>query len=200
MYSKCLREGIKTPNFADKANETGFAGVGRNNVFEYLLFGNAFGKASKHRALMSFPHKLVNLGFQGWAGTTCIWISSIWNAFGKASKHRVLHIKLANRDLWRRAWKTYLNIFYLNRLWQGVNTSSFGHNIGESELSGAGRNTIYVNIFYLKCLWEAPKHQVLQIKLENLAFQECSWILYLNTFYLKCLWEAPKHRVLHIKR
>ena len=82
MYSKCLREGIKTPNFADKANETGFAGVGRNNVFEYLLFGNAFGKASKPRALMSFPHKLVNLGFQGWAGNNmylnifylkCLW-------------------------------------------------------------------------------------------------------------------------------
>ena len=108
-------------------------------------------------------------------------------------------MKLANRDLWRWAWKTYLNIFFLKRLWQGVNTSSFGHNIGESELSGAGRNTIYVNIFYLKCLWEAPKHQVLQIKLENLAFQECSWIIYLDIFYLKCLRKVSKHRVLQIK-
>jgi hypothetical protein len=31
-------EGLKTPGFAYKIGESGLSGVGRNNIYEYLLF------------------------------------------------------------------------------------------------------------------------------------------------------------------
>ena len=35
-----------------------------------------------------------------------------------------------------------MNIFYLKWLWEGMKTPSFAHEIGESALSGVGRNNI----------------------------------------------------------
>ena len=36
----------------------------------------------------------------------------------------------------------YVNICYLKWLWEGMKTPSFAHKIGESALSGVGRNNI----------------------------------------------------------
>ena len=38
FYLKWLWEGMKTPSFAHKIGESALAGVGRNNICEYLLF------------------------------------------------------------------------------------------------------------------------------------------------------------------
>ena len=38
FYLKWLREGMKTPSFAHEIGESALAGVGRNNVCEYLHF------------------------------------------------------------------------------------------------------------------------------------------------------------------
>ena len=35
-----------------------------------------------------------------------------------------------------------MNIFYLKWLWEGVQTPSFAHEIGESALAGVGRNNV----------------------------------------------------------
>ena len=48
FYLKWLWEGMKTPSFAHEIGESALAGVGRNNVCEYLLS--------------------ENLPCQGWAG------------------------------------------------------------------------------------------------------------------------------------
>ena len=44
FYLKCFWEGMKTPNFAHKIGESGLLGVGRNNIFEYLLFEMTLGR------------------------------------------------------------------------------------------------------------------------------------------------------------
>ena len=41
------------------------SGVGRNNIFEYLLFEMPLGRLPKNRVLHV---KLANLHWQGWAG------------------------------------------------------------------------------------------------------------------------------------
>ena len=38
FYLKWLREGMKTPSFAHEIGESALAGVGRNNICEYLHF------------------------------------------------------------------------------------------------------------------------------------------------------------------
>ena len=38
FYLKWLWEGMKTPSFAHEIGESALAGVGRNNICEYLLF------------------------------------------------------------------------------------------------------------------------------------------------------------------
>ena len=38
FYLKWLWQGIKTPSFAHEIGESALAGVGRNNICEYLLF------------------------------------------------------------------------------------------------------------------------------------------------------------------
>ena len=44
FYLKWLREGMKTPSFAREIGESALAGVGRNNICEYLLFEMALGR------------------------------------------------------------------------------------------------------------------------------------------------------------
>ena len=44
FYLKWLWEGMKTPSFAHKIGESALAGVGRNNICEYLLFEMALGR------------------------------------------------------------------------------------------------------------------------------------------------------------
>ena len=44
FYLKWLWEGMKTPNFAHEIGESALAGVGRNNICEYLLFEMALGR------------------------------------------------------------------------------------------------------------------------------------------------------------
>ena len=139
FYLKWLWEGMKTPSFAHEIGESALAGVGRNNICEYLLFEMALArKAWKHQVLHT---KLENLHWQGWAGIY-MWISSIWNGFGKAWKHQVLHTKLENLHWQGWAGIIYVNIFYLKWLWEGMKTPSFAHEIGESALAGVGRNNI----------------------------------------------------------
>ena len=44
FYLKWLWEGMKTPSFAHEIGESALAGVGRNNICEYLLFEMASGR------------------------------------------------------------------------------------------------------------------------------------------------------------
>ena len=44
FYLTCFWEGMKTPNFAPKIGESELLGVGRNNIFEYLLFEMTLGR------------------------------------------------------------------------------------------------------------------------------------------------------------
>ena len=127
FYLKCLWEGMKTPSFAHEIGESAMAGVGRNNICEYLLFKMALGRHEntiKHQVLYT---KLENLQWQGWAGII------------------------------------YVNIFYLKWLWEGVQTPSFAHEIGESALAGVGRNNICEYLLFEMAL---ARH-------ENTKF--CTW-------------------------
>ena len=67
FYLKWLWEGMKTPSFAHEIGESALAGVGRNNICEYLLFEMALGR-QKHQVLHT---KLENLHWQGLAGIIC---------------------------------------------------------------------------------------------------------------------------------
>ena len=44
FYLKWLWEGVQTPSFAHEIGESALAGVGRNNICEYLLFEMALGR------------------------------------------------------------------------------------------------------------------------------------------------------------
>ena len=44
FYLKWLWEGMKAPSFAHEIGESALAGVGRNNICEYLLFEMALGR------------------------------------------------------------------------------------------------------------------------------------------------------------
>ena len=63
FYLKWLWEGMKTQSFAHEIGESALAGVGRNNICEYLLFEMALGRRAKHQVLHT---KLENLHWQGW--------------------------------------------------------------------------------------------------------------------------------------
>ena len=123
--------------FCTKKLESTLARVGKNSVFEYLLFEMPLGRPQNI--------KLMNIGLQGRAGIIylnifylkwlwqgmkapsfaqnwriCtgrggqeyyIWISSSWNAFGKAWIHRVLHIKLENLGFQGWAGLMFLNVW-----------------------------------------------------------------------------------------
>jgi hypothetical protein len=83
-------------------------------------------------------------------------------------------------------------IFYLKFLWEGIKTPSFAQNIGESGLSGVGRNNISQ---YL--LFKIPfrRHQNTQFFTEHWriwAFRCGQGQYYLNFFYLKLLREGIK--------
>ena len=56
---------MKTPSLAHEIGESALAGVGRNNICEYLLFEMVSGRHEKHQVLHA---KLENLHWQGWAG------------------------------------------------------------------------------------------------------------------------------------
>ena len=112
-------------------------------------------------------------------------------------------------------------------LWRATTHQVFAYKIGESGLSGAGRNNIFKYLLvemllgrhrrtqfctehwriwacgggqelyiWISSIWndfgKAWKHQVLHIKLANLHWQWWAGIIYLNIFYLKCLWEDIK--------
>ena len=44
FYLKWLWEGVQTPSFAHEIGEFALAGVGRNNICEYLLFEMALAR------------------------------------------------------------------------------------------------------------------------------------------------------------
>ena len=44
FYLKWLWEGVQTPSFAHEIGESALAGVGRNNLCEYLLFEMALAR------------------------------------------------------------------------------------------------------------------------------------------------------------
>ena len=54
FYLTCFWEGMKIPNFAHKIGKSGLLGVGRNNIFEYLLFEMTLGR---HENTNFFIHK-----------------------------------------------------------------------------------------------------------------------------------------------
>ena len=111
-----------------------------------------------------------------------MWISSIWKAL---ERHE-------NTKFCTQNWGImYVNIFYLKWLWEGVQTPSFAHEIGESALAGVGRNNMWISSIW-NGFGKALKHQVLHMKLENLPWQGWAGIIYVNIFYLKWLWEGMK--------
>ena len=55
FYLKWLWEGMKTPSFAHEIGESALAGVGRNNVCEYLLYLKCFWEGMK---TPSFAHEI----------------------------------------------------------------------------------------------------------------------------------------------
>jgi hypothetical protein len=68
IYLKCFWEGLKTPSFAHKIDESGFAGVEKNNVFESLLFEMPMGRHQNTEFRRGSHIKLKNLGLQERAG------------------------------------------------------------------------------------------------------------------------------------
>ena len=144
---------MKTPSFAHTIGKSALAGVGRNNICEYLLLEMPLGRHENTEFWWVSHIKLKNQSFQEWAGITylnifylkclwesfaqnwriwafrCgqesyIWISSSWNAFGKASKHPI---------------------------WWGLHIAL--KTLGFEEWAGI----IYLNIFYLTWLWQGMK-------------------------------------------
>ena len=85
-----------------------------------------------------------------------------------------------------------MNIFYLKWLWEGVQTPSFAHEIGESAMAGVGKNNICEYLLFEIALGRHEKHQVLHTKLENLHWQGWAGIIPVNIFYSKWLWEGMK--------
>ena len=210
FYLKWLWEGMKTPSFAHEIGESALAGVGRNNICEYLLFEMALGRHENT--------KFCTQSALAGVGRNNMWISSIWNGFGKTWKHQVLHTKLENLhwqgwagiiceyllfEMAGKAWKhqvlhtklenlhwqgwagiIYVNIFYLKWLWEGMKTPSFAHEIGESALAGVGRNNVCEYLLFEMAL---ERH-------ENTKCCTQNWgIMYVNILYLKWLWEAMKN-------
>ena len=62
FYLKWLWEGMKTPSFAREIGESALAGVGRNNICEYLLFEMALGR---HEKTPSFAHEIGESALAG---------------------------------------------------------------------------------------------------------------------------------------
>ena len=65
FYLKWLWEGMKTPSFAREIGESPLAGVGRNNICEYLLFEMALGR---HEKTPNFAHEIGESALAGEAG------------------------------------------------------------------------------------------------------------------------------------
>ena len=63
FYLKWLWEGMKTPSFAHEIGESALAGVGRNNICEYLLFEMALGKQGMKTP--SFAHEIGESALAG---------------------------------------------------------------------------------------------------------------------------------------
>ena len=163
------------------------AGVGRNNICEYLLFEMALGR-----------HENTKFCTRNWRICT-----------GRGGQNNVCAYLLFEMALGRhentkfctRNWRicplagvgrnNYVNIFYLKWLWEGMKTQSLAHEIGESALAGVGRNNMWISSIW-NGFGKSWKHQVLQTKLENLHWQGWAGIIYVNIFYLKWLWEGMK--------
>ena len=62
FYLKWLWEGMKTPKCAHEIGESALAGVGRNNICEYLLFEMALGR---HEKTPSFAHEIGESALAG---------------------------------------------------------------------------------------------------------------------------------------
>ena len=163
FYLKWLREGMKTPSFAHEIGESALAGVGRNNICEYLHFYLKW--LWEGMKTPSFAREIGESALAG-VGRNNMWISSIWNGFGKAWKHKVLHMKLENLPWQGWAGIIYVNIFYLKWLWEGMKTPSFAHEIGESALAGVGRNNIREYLLFEK-LWKGMKTQSFAHEIEE---------------------------------
>ena len=130
---------MKTPSFANEIGESVLAGVGRNNICEYLLFEITLGRHENTQVLHT---KLENLHWQGWAGIiqymcNIFYLKWLWEGMKTPSfAHEIGESALAG--VGRN--NIYVNIFYLKWLWEGMKTQSFAHEIGESALAGVGRN------------------------------------------------------------
>ena len=61
FYSKWLWQGVQTPSFAHEIGESALAGVGRNNICEYLLFEMASGRHEN----TSFAHEIGESALAG---------------------------------------------------------------------------------------------------------------------------------------
>ena len=106
---------MRTPSFAHEIGESALAGVGRNNICEYLLFKMALGRHEntiKHQVLYT---KLENLQWQGWAGiifANIFYLKWLWEGMKTLSfAHEIGESALAE---W--AGIIFVNIFYLKCL------------------------------------------------------------------------------------
>ena len=99
FYLKWLWEGMKTPSFAHEIGESALAGVGRNNICEYLLFEMALGS---HENTKFCTQELENIFYLKWL---C-----------KALKHQGTEIGNLPWQGW--AGIIYVKIFYLKWLWK----------------------------------------------------------------------------------
>ena len=138
FYLKWLWKGMKTPSFAHEIGESALAGVGRNNICEYLLFEMALGRHEKHKVLRT---KLENLHWQGWAGIIYVNIFYLkWLREGMKTQsfaHEIGESALAG--VGRNNVCEYL--LFEMALGRHENTK-FCTQIGESALAGVGRNNI----------------------------------------------------------
>ena len=129
FYLKWLWEGMKTPSFAHEIGESALAGVGRNNVCEYLLFEMALERHENTKCCtQNWGIMYVNIFYLKW-----LWEGMKTQSFA----HKIGESALAG--VGRNNICEYLLFeMALGRL----RTPSFAHEIGESALAGVGRNNI----------------------------------------------------------
>ena len=159
----------------------------QHDIFEYLLF-NTFGEASKQPVLQE------QLGeFELWGAgrnNKYIWIPSIINIY-----EYLLFEMHQNTEFCTEHWRIwalrcgqnqyYLNIFDLKFLWEGIKTPSFAQNIGESGLSGVGRNNISQYLLFKIPFRRHQNTLFFQRTLENLGFQVWARIILREYILLK---------------
>ena len=146
---------MKTPSFAHEIFRIcPLAGVGRNNICEYLLFEMALGRHENTKFCKRFSNwRICPLAGVG-RNNICAYLL-FEMALGRHENHQVLHTNLENLHWQGWAGIIYVHIFYLKWLWEGMQTTKFcTRNWRICTPGRGGQEIIYVNLFYLKWLRE----------------------------------------------